>query len=183
MDNLRYIRETMESAAAFTAVPGWGAVAMGVTALAAAYLAGREATAGVWVRIWVLEAVLAAAVGGFTMFRKARAAGVPLLSGAGRKFALSLLPPLVTGAVLTVVLYDAGRPELLPGVWLLLYGTAVVAAGTFSVGIVPVMGLCFMVAGTVALLGPAAWGEPLLAAGFGGLHIAFGLVIARRYGG
>jgi hypothetical protein len=108
---------------------------------------------------------------------------MPLLSGPGRKFLLSFSPPMVVGALLTFVLYRAGFLEAIPGVWLLLYGTGVVAGGAFSVRIVPVMGLCFMVAGVIALFAPAAWGHPILGAAFGGLHIAFGIPIARSYGG
>jgi threonine/homoserine/homoserine lactone efflux protein len=67
--------------------------------------------------------------------------------------------------------------------WLLLYGTAVVAGGAFSVQIVPVMGLCFMAAGVLALFSPTAWCQWIMGAAFGGLHIAFGIPIARRHGG
>jgi hypothetical protein len=117
------------------------------------------------------------------MMSKARQANVPLLAGPGRKFALSFAPPMFTGAVLTVVLFHAGHVGAIPGVWLLLYGTGVVTGGSFSIRIVPLLGLCFMVLGTVALFCPAAWGNALLAAGFGGLHIIFGAIIARDYGG
>jgi len=183
MDNLRYIRETMERASSFTAVPGWGQVAIGLTALAATYLAARQPTAQGWLGIWVAEAIISLLIAGWLMDRKARALGAPLLSGPGRKVAFSLSPPLVVGALLTVVLFRAGLTERIPGMWLLLYGTGVVTGGMFSVSIVPVMGICFMVLGAATLFAPAAWGNGLMAAGFGGLHIIFGTIIARRYGG
>ena len=182
-DNLRYIRETMERAASFTAVPGWGGVAIGLTAIAAAIVAARQGNPRAWLATWLGEALLAVAIATAATLRKARAARVPLLSGPGRKFALSFLPPLLVGALLTAGLFRAGYLAVLPGMWLLLYGTAVVTGGAFSVRVVPVMGLCFMGAGAAALFAPAAWGNWFMAVGFGGLQIVFGLVIARRYGG
>jgi hypothetical protein len=182
MDNLRFIRETMERAGSFTAVSGWGQVAIGVTATIAAIAAAGVEASG-WIAIWSAEALLAAALGGWTVARKAYTAGLPLLSGPGRKVALSLAPPLVAGAMMTAVLVDAGLLWPIPGMWLLLYGTGVVAAGAYSVGIVPVMGLSFMILGTFTLLAPAEWGNALMGLGFGGFHIVFGLLIAWRYGG
>jgi hypothetical protein len=85
--------------------------------------------------------------------------------------------------VLTPVFATLGLVARLPGCWLLLYGTALASGGAFSVRVVPLMGLCFMALGVVAFAAPASWGQWLMAAGFGGLHIGFGLVIARRYGG
>jgi hypothetical protein len=183
MDNLRYIRETMERAAAFTAVPGWGGVAMGATALIAAFLASRQPTPDRWLLVWVAEGWAAFAVGGVTLVRKANAGNTPLLSRPGRRFALSYAPPILVAAVLTVALYRSGQFNLLPGVWLILYGTAVLSGGAFSVRVVPVMGICFMAIGTVALFTPPAWKNGVMALGFGGLHVLFGSIIARRYGG
>ncbi|HYT03401.1 MAG TPA: hypothetical protein VEM13_00810 [Gemmatimonadales bacterium] len=183
LDNLRFIRQTMERAGSFTAVPGWGQVAVGVTALVAAGIAARQPTPELWLVTWLGEALVALTIGGSAMVRKAFAVHDPLLSGPGRRFGLSFLPPIVVGGLLTVALYRAGLWRALPGTWLLLYGTGFVTGGAFSVPIVPVMGVCFMATGAAALFGPAAWGNWLMAAGFGGLHIVFGGVIARRYGG
>lgn len=183
MDNLRFIRETMERAASFTAVSGWGAVVIGAMALAAAWVASGQPSAERWVAVWLAAALLAVTTGGWATAWKARQARMPLLSGPGRKFALSLVPALVAGAVLTGVLYRAEMIFALPGVWLLLYGTGIVTAGTFSAPVVPVMGMCFMALGAGALFAPAAWGDAFMAAGFGGLHVVFGALIARRYGG
>jgi hypothetical protein len=183
MDHLQYIRETMAKASEFTAVPGWGGVAMGITALIAAVFARRQASPDAWLAIWFAEGMLAMGIGALAMKHKADAADETLFSAPARKFALSFAPPLLVGAVLTLVLYRAGLASAIPGMWLLLYGTGVVTGGAFSVRIVPVMGMCFMAAGAVAIFCPFAYGSYFLAGGFGGLHIIFGLIIARRYGG
>jgi hypothetical protein len=182
-DDLRFIRQTMERGPAFTAVPGWGGVAMGISALAAATLAAGRPTPEGWLVVWAAEAVVAIGIGVWAMSRKARKAELPLLSGAGRRFFLSFLPPALAGAMLTGALVRSGDFSLIPGVWLLLYGAAVVTGGTFSVRVVPLMGVCFMVLGGIALVSEPTWGDPLLAAGFGGLHLIFGVHIARNHGG
>jgi hypothetical protein len=182
-DHLRYIRETMERAAEFTAVPGWGGVAMGITALAAAFFASRQTTPGAWLAVWLVEAFVAVSIAAPAAATKAHRANSRLFSGPGRKFLLSFAPPIVVGGLLTFVLFQAGAMAALPGVWLLLYGTAVVTGGAFSVRVVPVMGLCLMALGATALLAPAAWGDALMAVGFGVLQIFFGAWIAKYYGG
>ena len=183
IENLRFIRETMERSGSFTAVPGWGGVAMGLTALAAAPLAARASTPAAWLAVWSAAAVLAFAIGAWAVLRKVRAAHIPMLSRAAQKFATSLLPPIVAGTLLTAVLFRAGSVRLLPGLWLMLYGAGVIAGGAFSVRVVPVMGFCLMACGAAALFAPASWGNAFMAAGFGGLQVVFGIVIARRYGG
>jgi hypothetical protein len=183
MENLRFIRETMERSGSFTAVPGRGGVLMGLSALAAAWIASQQPGPAAWLATWLLEALLALGIGVWASVQKARVANVSILSGPARKFALSLSPPLIAAALLTLVLYEGGLMRAIPGMWLLLFGAGVVTAGAFSVKVVPVMGLCFMGLGAVAFLAPAAWGNGLMAAGFGGLQIIFGIIIARRYGG
>ena len=183
IEDLRFIRETMERASAFTAVPGWGGVLMGCTALIAAGAASRVPGEHGWLTTWLAAAALAGALGASTMARKARRARVPLFQGPGRKFVLSLSPPIMAAALLTASLYGTSAADALPGIWLLLYGAAVITGGAFSVPIVPVLGVCFMTVGAAALFAPVAWGDAFLALGFGGLHILFGIIIARRHGG
>ncbi|MGP8243572.1 MAG: hypothetical protein ACLQVN_03530 [Bryobacteraceae bacterium] len=183
MDNLRYIRRTMERAGEFTAVPGLGGVLMGSTALAAAWLAEAQTRPGAWLAVWVLAAVAAVGIGTAGALWKSRRAGLPLLSGPGRKFVAGFAPAMAAGAVLTGALYHAGLCALLPGLWLLLYGAAVIAGGAASVKVVPLMGACFMLAGSAALFARGVSPDVLLAAGFGGLHILFGTIITVKYGG
>lgn len=182
-DHLRYIRETMESAAEFTAVPGWGGLAMGITALAASGLAARQTTPRRWLMVWLAEVFVAVAIAAPAAATKARRANSSLFSGPGRKFVLSFGPPIIVGGLLTLVLFQIGAVAVLPGVWLLLYGTAIVTGGAFSVRAVPIMGLCLMALGAAALFAPAAWGNWFMAAGFGVVQSIFGVWIAIRYGG
>ena len=183
VDNLRFIRATMEAATSFTAVSGWGQVIVGVTALITAAIATTLSQPDAWLVLWLAEALLALAIAIAATVRKARAAGMPLFSTPARKFVLSFSPPLIAGAVFTLALYRAGATAMIQGMWLLLFGTGIVAGGAFSVKIVPVMGVCFMVLGSIALLCPASWNTWLMAAGFGVLNIIFGVLIAMRHGG
>jgi hypothetical protein len=184
LENLRFIRDAMSRASEFTAVPGWGGVLMGITALVAAPIAGPPDDTIRWVTIWFGDAVVAVVIALVAIGIKLKRAGTPLSKAAPAvRFALAFIPPLVAGMILTPVFVTMGLVARLPGCWLLLYGTAVATGGAFSVKVVPLMGLCFMALGTVAFAAPAAWGHWLLALGFGGLHIVFGFIIARSYGG
>jgi hypothetical protein len=183
MDNLRFIRLAMESSGSFTSVPGWGGVLVGLTALLAGTLASLPLFAERWLTVWAADALLAFAIGGWFMARKARGQGVRLSKGVGRRFVFSVTPPLFAALVLTLVLAGTPAARLIPGVWLLLYGSGVVSGGTFSVRPVPIMGFCFVALGCVALIAPESWSNGLLMLGFGGLHIVFGAIIARRFGG
>jgi len=183
MDNLKFIRQTMERATVYTGVSGTGQIIVGLTALISAWAASLQTESSHWIFIWVSEAVISVAISSLMMLKKSKHLQLPLWSETARRFLLSFTPPMLAGALLTSVLYQNNLFEMIPGVWLLLYGTAIIAGGTYSVQVVPVMGFCFMLLGVFALLGPAPWGNILMAMGFGGLHILFGLWIARRYGG
>ena len=196
IQDLSFIRRTMEGASAFTDVPGWGLVGIGVSALLTGALAQRQPTAGRWLAVWIGEAVLAASVGTallwFKMRRNGRASAEVPLTVPARKFFLGLLPAIIAGAILTLAMVDGpamaapiadGIPALLPALWLTLYGTGIVTAGMHSVRAVPSMGMTFMTLGAIAGVGSPALGAWMLALGFGLTHIGFGLWIARRHGG
>lgn len=183
VEDLRFIRQTMASAGSFTAVSGRGQMLVGATALVAAAVSKHMFLGSGWMTLWLVEAAVAIAISLVMSERKAKRMGVPLWSAVARKFVLALVPPLVAGGVLTVVLWYAGERNLVPGMWLLLYGTAVVTGGSFSVRIVPLMGYAFMVLGGLTLALPLGWAWLLLGVGFGGLHIVFGWIIARQHGG
>jgi hypothetical protein len=182
LDDLRYIRETMERSSAFTATSGWGQVIMGATAIPAAALAASQSSAPRWLAVWLIEATLALTIALIAMSRKARRAGLPLTSGPSRKFASGFLPCVVVAILLTVAFARLGLTPLMPALWLLLYGAGVITGGAFSIPLLPAMGTSFLAFGTLALFFPAR-GDAVMAAGFGGLHILFGFLIARRHGG
>lgn len=183
MDNLRFIRGIMESAATFTAVSGWGQVVIGISAVGAALIASRQSLPWAWVTTWIAEAGIAMGVSIASMTIKSHLANQPLLTGPVRKLILSFSPAMMVGVVLTGLFVDRGFYALLPGMWMMLYGAAVVSAGTYSTRAVPVMGAAFMTVGAIALITPPTWNTLLMIGGFGGLHVVFGLWIAWRHGG
>lgn len=184
MDNLRFIRETMEHSARFTAVPGLrGGVFMGLTAITAAFVANSRHSIDGWLAVWIFEAVLAFVVGMAAMQRKSKSVGTALNSLPAKKFAMSFLPPLICAVVITIGLWRLGNFEALIPIWILLYGAAIVTGGSFSVRVVPIMGWCFIALGTISFFAPASFGNMMMALSFGVLHIVFGLIIARRFGG
>lgn len=182
IDNLEFIRDAMQRSTEFTAVPGYGGALMGATAIGATIIASQQ-NWRFWLVTWLVEACLAFAIGLLTMWQKSKTVETPLTSTPARKFARGFAPPIVAGIILTAMLYFNSLFEYLPTTWLTLYGTAVVAGGAYSVKAVPIMGWFFILLGAAAVFVPISYGNWLMGAGFGGLHIIFGLIIARNYGG
>lgn len=181
-ENLRFIREAMEGASSFTAVSGWGLVALGILGCAG-FLASRTLEGRAWIYTWLAIAATALVTGAFSIVLKARLRNTKLFSIAGRKFLFNLAPPLAAAFLLTAFLLPLGQTDILGSLWLLLYGAGVITGGSASVRSVPAMGLCFFALGVIALLAPTWMHNWLLLAGFGGLHIGFGIYIARRHHG
>jgi hypothetical protein len=179
VENLHYIRQAMERASSFTAVPGRETIAMGVSALIASIVANSYD----WLMVWLVEGAVAMSIGVYGAVQKARALDLDLTSSPARKFILAFTPPLLLGAFATAALLMAGVLGVIPGLWLGLYGIAVISAGAFSVRVVPAMGAGFLAIGIAALFVPLPVAKTMLAVGFGGLHVVFGWIIARRYGG
>ncbi len=183
IDNLRFIRETMERSAHFTAIPGYGGALMGATAVGAAIIAHYQSSIRLWLITWLVEAALAFCIGLFAMWQKAKNVGESLVSAPSRKFACAFAPPIIAAVILTSLLYFRGLFAFMPTVWLTLYGTAVVTGGAYSVKIVPIVGWIFVGLGLFSVFVDPLWGNVMMAIGFGAVQIVFGLVVARKYGG
>ncbi len=183
IESLEFIRTTMARSAPFTAVSGAGGIAMGVLALVAAAFARSSSSNEQWLTVWVACAAVAVPVGFVLMRAKARRHDLTLWSAAGRRFAQGFVPAIAAGAVLTLALVRAGAVDLVPAVWLLLYGAGVLAGSSSSVPVLAWLGALFMVLGSVSLFTPSEWRDLWLASGFGVLQIAFGAYIARNHGG
>lgn len=183
--NLRYIRDGIQISARFTLVPGWGAFVIGWTSIGAAFAAQKYASGDDprWVAIWLAEAVVAACIAAIAIEVKRRRARLSVLSSGARRFWIGYFAPIAAAALLTSYLFDARLLAALPPTWLLLYGASFVSSGAFAARIVPAMGGLFMLLGVVACFVPLSAGNVLLGAGFGGLHVLFGWIIARHYGG
>ncbi len=182
-DNLKYIRETMERSTSFTTVPGYGGIFMGATAVAAAYIANSQPLLRDWLTVWLVEAFLACAVGFFAMWQKAKITKTSLLSVPAKKFAMSFLPPILCAVFITVGLWRFSHFEVMIPVWIMLYGAAIVCGGAYSVRVVPVAGWSFIALGAIAFVLPAGFGNIMMGLSFGVLHIVFGAIVARKYGG
>lgn len=183
IDNLKYIRETMERSAVFTSVPGYGGIFMGATAIAAAMIANFQPLIRDWLTVWLIEAFLAAGIGFFAMWQKSKITNTSLLSAPARKFALGFLPPILCAVFITFGLWRFGHFEVMIPIWILLYGAAVICGGANSVRVVPIAGWCFIALGAIAFFLPAGFGNEMMGLSFGVLHIIFGGIVAWKYGG
>jgi hypothetical protein len=183
IDNLKFIRETMERSTVFTSVPGYGGIFMGVTAVAAAYIANNQPYIRSWLTVWLTEAFLAFAIGLFALWQKSRISKTSLLSTPAKKLVMNSLPPMLCGVFITLGLWRFGHFEMMIPVWIICYGAAVVCGGAFSVKVVPVMGWCFIAFGAIAFFLPAGFGNTMMGLSFGVLHIVFGFIIGRKFGG
>lgn len=182
-ENLRFIRQAMERTTTFTSIPGKGGVAMGVVALAASVVAERQPSPDRWLSTWLVAAAVAAVVGLIAMAHKARVSGATLTGATARRFAIGMAAPFVAGAAITYALWAVRNFSVMAPSWLLLYGAGVLTGGIFSVPVVRAIGACFMALGIAAIVAPPEWGNVWLAIGFGGLHVTFGIYIAKNHGG
>jgi hypothetical protein len=182
LGTLAYIRRSIDSST-FMAVPGTAGVVMGGVGVAAAILASVPRFAPHWMEIWIAAAAVAFLVGGALMAREAAQSGHARYLGPVRKFMLCLGPALFAGVVLSAVLWRRHMEGLLPGTWLLLYGCAVLSASTVTVPatmrLLCIMGALFVALGCAAFALPPGPHAGMLGAGFGALHIVFGLLVGR----
>jgi hypothetical protein len=183
VENLRYIRSTIEAVHTFTTVPGKGCVAMGLAALVAVALERIPALAPHWLAIWVGAAVVAAVTALWFMEQKARKQGLSLRRAVARRFFMTLAPAFIAGAILTAALASRVDREIVTGMWLMLYGAGLCACGVFAIDAVLTAGAAFLALGAATLWLPLGSAHVVLALGFGGIHLALGITIMRHHGG
>src|SRR5688572_30947612 len=183
VENLRYIRSTIEAAHTSTTVPGKGCIAMGVTALVAVGIESIQRFEPYWLTIWVGAAIVACCAALWFMEQKARAQGLSLRRAVAKRFFMTLAPAFIAGGILTAALAGQVDRELVTGMWLLLYGAGLAACGLFAIPAVFTAGLAFMALGTATLWLPPGSAHIVLALGFGGIHLALGTTIVRHHGG
>lgn len=182
--DIAFVRDVLTRSQQFSAVPGLGGVLMGASALVAAGVATIQPTRDRWLAVWLVDAVVAIAIGAFTLVRKAKRSGLPLSASPARRFALGLMPPILVGGLLTFGARQANAWDLIAPIWLCCYGVGVLGAGAVStVPVVLVLGVTFVALGALALATPTAWATAWLAAGFGVAHLASGVIVMRRHGG
>ncbi len=176
---LRYIRASMDAAAS-VAVPGSAGLAMGSIGVLATVISSTPGLREYWLGVWLMAAAIGGGVGFALMTRPASLRGLSLYGTPLRKFALGLFPALLGGAVMTAVHWFNGNTHAIPGTWLLFYGCALISASVSATRMIALMGASFVLVGLVALLGPDRLQMLLLGAGFGGLHMLFGVLIGRK---
>ncbi len=182
LGTLAYIRASIESSSSMD-VPGMAGIVMGIIGVLAAVAVSLPRLAPHWLAIWLIAAALALLLGGALVARQLVRRGHSRYLGPARRFLLCLCPTLLAGAVLTMVLESAGTTGLIPGMWLLLYGCAVLSASTVTTAeiarLISIMGGLFAGLGLIAFALPAISHTVTLGLGFGLLHIIFGILIGR----
>ncbi len=183
LGTLAYIRASIESSSSMD-VPGMAGIVMGLIGVLAALVVSVPRWSSEWLAIWLVAAILALLLGGALVARQVAQRGHARYWGPARRFLLCLCPALMAGAVLTFVLWDAGLSGVIPGMWLLLYGCAVLSASTVTTAgvarLICIMGMMFAALGAAAFLLPAAAHNSMLGLGFGAVHIVFGILIGRQ---
>ncbi len=182
LGTLAYIRASIESSSSID-VPGMAGILMGIIGVLAAIVVSLPRWAPHWLGIWLFAAALALVLGSASVARQYARRGYTRYLGPARKFLLCLCPALLAGAVLTGVLWSAGMTSVIPGMWLLLYGCAVLSASTVTIAgiarLICIMGTLFVAVGSMAFALPTMAHTAMLGLGFGVLHIIFGILIGR----
>lgn len=176
--DLSLIRMLMQRATLIVPMSGWSLFWIGALGLIASGASVILDVIGLgWVALWVITAALASALALLTSVVQLRSEGHSILTGSHSRFWLSLIPGFIAAAAISLVLLQAELYTRLPGLWLLLYGVSILAAGAQCIALISRMGWTFLLLGAVALFLP--WPNLSMAIGFGLTHMIYGLLIAR----
>jgi hypothetical protein len=160
-------------------IPPAAGIAVGTVGLAATVLTSVAAFRSLWLPIWLVAAVTGACLGALSLTGPSDSAIQSRHVIAVFRMYSRLLPSLFAGAVLTAVLWHTGLTRAVPGVWLLLYGCALIQASSVASGGMALLGSLFALLALVAFCAPQSGQLPILGIGFGELHILYGVVTLR----
>ncbi|MBI1225297.1 MAG: hypothetical protein GC192_08680 [Bacteroidetes bacterium] len=137
-----------------------------------------------YVTFFLLDAalvfVLAVASGIYFTTRKAKRKGQKVWDQSALRMLSNLAIPLIVGGIFCLVLYRERQILLIAPATLVFYGLALVNGSKFTLNDIRYLGLCEIGLGIIGLFFPG-YGLELWAIGFGLLHIAYGLVMYRKY--
>lgn len=193
-DHLRVIRQTMERSTQYSTLSGWSGILIGIVAIVGVYLTrsmlGGQPVAIQTVRdaaprlglLWATALVLSVAIEFLYNKRRATRVGKRVVSRLGAHILLAALPAFLACGVLTAFFYEHNLLPYILGIWMLCYGLAICAVGLFSARPVTYLGSAFVVSGAITMLAPLTIHLYMMALTFGGFHIIYGIVMARRHG-
>jgi len=200
-DELKTIRKFMEESTKFLSLSGLSGVFPGIFAIAGAFIAWllildkgnftyemynslpREATAALrWKMILdALSVLLLSLTAAFYFsFRRANKSGISFWTPASKRLLHNLFIPLITGGIFALILMIQNDIQLIIPVFLVFYGLALINAGKFTYNEVFYLGIFEIITGLISAFFPAQ-GLIFWILGFGILHIAYGLLVYRRY--
>lgn len=185
--NLESIRILMERTGRYSNFSAVSAATAGTLAIAAAAVCRwREISFDVphpwWKLIALWAAVFAVAFlqNLFWTWVHARRRGERVWTHLTRAMTMAVLPGFFTGGVLTGFAIVERRLDMLPGIWMLMYGTAVLGAALFAGRNLKIFGALFLLMGAFTIHW-RQYGVEMMAASFGLLHLGLGLLIAWKF--
>lgn len=191
--DLAEIRQMMERSSKFISLSGWAGILAGIYALVAAYIAytlfnfkpGEESsiTPSDMLNVILLALallVLALTTAVFLSYKSASKRSEPIWNATSRRLLLNMAVPLVTGGIFLIIMISQSHFNMLSSISLIFYGLALYNAGNFTYKEVKILGVIQIILGLISACF-ISWALLIWAAGFGLMHIVYGIYIQVKY--
>ena len=206
LETLYEIRNIMERSVRFISLSGWSGIWAGLTAIAGAYAAYQWLTPDILSHNFMVQPVsqkgdafcfcganlyrplilavtifIVALAGAyyFTM-RKVKAQGGTLWNTASRSMFKAMAMPLIAGAIFCLGFMEYGHGIYLAPACLIFYGLALYNGSRYTLSEIRYLGMLEMLLGCICLFMPG-YGLYFWTAGFGLLHILYGIIMWNKY--